>query len=68
MLPVQDYDPEWTLYVVEDLKNFFFHIGFDRAVAQLSEASNVIEQEIQESARDARISTPKSRGPIISRH
>ena len=48
MLPVKEYDPNWTLCVLEDLKIFFESNDMEKSAAAVSRASLVVAGEIQE--------------------
>ena len=48
MLPVKEYDPDWTLCVLEDLKTFFEANDMKKSAAAVSRASLAVAGEIQE--------------------
>lgn len=50
MLPVKEYDPDWTLCVLEDLKTFFETNDMEKSAAAVSRASLAVAREIQEVA------------------
>lgn len=48
MYPVKNYDPDWTLFVLKDLMNFFEANGMEKSAAAVSKASLAVAGEIQE--------------------
>lgn len=42
---MEDYDPEWTIYVLEDLKAFYEKTGKRRSADSMVKALKVVQQE-----------------------
>ena len=45
---MKEYDPNWTLCVLEDLKNFFEANDMEKSAVAVSRASLVVAGEIQD--------------------